>query len=72
MLQTFFYTLLILFILNCASGGDDRKGCITGDCNNGAGTFIDPEDGKYIGEFKEGNFNGRGTFVSPMYFPSSG
>jgi hypothetical protein len=64
MLQTFFYTLLLFIFITCA-GTDKRKGCVTGDCNNGAGTFIDPEDGKYIGQFKDGDFNGKGSFSSP-------
>ena len=64
MLHTLFL-LIVVFFLSFCSGFDERKGCVTGNCLEGSGTFIDPEDGKYIGEFKDGTFNGRGSFSSP-------
>jgi len=39
-------------------------GCIIGDCINGSSTFID-NDGKYVGEYKDGIVNGKGTYKSP-------
>ncbi len=37
------------------------KGCISGDCENGAGTYVFQEGDKYIGTFKNGLPHGRGT-----------
>ena len=59
MLHTLFFIVVLFFLSTCASLDDQRgKGCVTGNCQEGSGTFIDPEDGKYIGEFKDGTFNG--------------
>ncbi|HMZ67168.1 MAG TPA: hypothetical protein PLF66_23975, partial [Leptospiraceae bacterium] len=63
MLNKIYTIALLVFVITCANV-EKRKGCITGNCDNGNGTFIDPEDGKYIGEFRDGNFNGRGSFAS--------
>jgi hypothetical protein len=29
--------------------------CISGDCENGTGTFADPDGWTYVGEFVDGN-----------------
>lgn len=39
--------------------------CLEGDCVNGKGTFIYPEDMKYVGDFKGGKPNGQGTLTLP-------
>lgn len=41
----------------------DISGCIEGDCINGKGTYIHRDGGKYIGEFKNGEFKGRGILT---------
>lgn len=39
-----------------------KTGCINGNCQNGYGTFVDPDNGaKYKGQFSKGYFNGAGT-----------
>ena len=35
--------------------------CIRGDCRNGSGTYIYPDGGKYVRQFKDGKRNGQGT-----------
>ncbi len=37
-------------------------GCISGDCNNGYGTYQFPSGNKYTGNFKDRNREGNGTF----------
>ncbi len=37
------------------------KGCISGDCQNGHGTYIFKDGNKYIGSFKNGLPHGRGS-----------
>lgn len=38
-------------------------GCVSGDCNNGNGTFIDSLGNIYTGEWKDGTKNGHGTYT---------
>jgi hypothetical protein len=38
--------------------------CISGNCVNGYGTYTWPNGNKYVGEFKDGNFNGQGTLTT--------
>ncbi len=37
--------------------------CIRGDCNNGKGTFLFDDGGKYRGEWKNGKMHGKGKFT---------
>jgi hypothetical protein len=37
--------------------------CTSGDCNNGQGSYIFANGGKYVGEFKNGHLNGQGTLT---------
>ncbi|MCI4649011.1 caspase family protein, partial [Phaeodactylibacter sp.] len=39
------------------------KGCISGDCRNGTGTYIFKNDNKYTGTFKDGYPHGKGTII---------
>jgi antitoxin component YwqK of YwqJK toxin-antitoxin module len=45
-----------------------QTGCVSGDCQNGTGTFIDKDGNKYTGEFKNGLPNGQGTYI--FMYPS--
>lgn len=36
--------------------------CISGNCVNGHGTFKDSIGDKYVGQFKDGEFDGEGTY----------
>lgn len=38
-----------------------RKGCITGDCKSGSGTYIFSDGSKYVGYFQNGMPHGKGT-----------
>jgi len=39
------------------------NGCISGDCNNGYGTYVWDNGDKYIGEHKNGLGHGLGTYT---------
>lgn len=39
-----------------------ETGCTIGDCQNGKGRYIFPNEDKYIGEFKGAALNGRGAY----------
>ena len=49
--------ILVLGLLWCNTGFAE---CIKGDCNNGRGTFIEPDGQKYVGQWKDGVQNGYG------------
>ena len=54
----------LLLILLCVPliGMGQQTGCISGDCENGYGTYVYyPSGDKYVGEFKNKNRNGQGT-----------
>ena len=54
--------LLILLCLPIIGFGQ----CISGDCENGYGTYMysgEWEGDKYVGEWKDGLKNGRGTYT---------
>ncbi len=55
-------TLSILnFSFICISAQKDiKKGCISGNCNTGQGTFAFSNGTKYTGEFKDGKSHGKG------------
>ncbi len=40
----------------------DNYGCISGDCNNGFGTYSFESGEKYVGNFKNGEYSGTGTY----------
>ncbi|MDC0202057.1 hypothetical protein OAJ56_02315, partial [Flavobacteriales bacterium] len=58
----------LLLILLCVPliGFGQETGCISGDCENGYGTYIIDtgyyEGLEYVGEFKDGKFHGEGTY----------
>ena len=55
-----------LMILHCLLGYVDLEElgqCISGDCENGYGTYVDENGDKYIGEFKNGKYHGIGTLL---------
>ena len=66
---TFFLLTTIISIsaqiANTSNTKNDSKkvGCISGDCQNGYGTFIWEDNRKYIGTFKNGLLEGEGTFI---------
>jgi len=42
-----------------------QEGCISGDCENGQGTYISQNGAtKYVGEWKDGKQHGQGTYGS--------
>ena len=58
MKKILFLSLILIFTQNNLSFAN----CLKGDCNNGFGTWEDT-DFKYIGQFKDGFFNGQGTAI---------
>jgi len=45
----------------------NNYGCISGNCQNGYGTYTFENGSKYVGSFKSGKFNGQGT----LYFSNN-
>ena len=54
------YTLITVSIIFAACG--EKYGCIEGDCKNGKGTMY-TKGYKYVGEYKDGNRHGKGTWT---------
>jgi hypothetical protein len=46
--------------------------CKSGNCLNGKGTWVHPTKGIYIGQFKDGKFNGQGTLICPLGYTAIG
>jgi hypothetical protein len=40
-----------------------KEGCISGDCENGQGTYVYDNGEKYVGQWKDEGFHGQGTFT---------
>ncbi len=40
-----------------------KSGCISGDCQNGFGTYVQQNGDKYVGTFKLGKYEGQGTYT---------
>jgi len=58
--------LLLLLLFVPFFGLGQERGCVSGDCENGDGTYVYSgvlEGGKYVGEWKDGNKNGKGTYT---------
>jgi len=45
-----------------ADRGLIMAGCISGNCKNGTGIYFDESGGKYMGEFKGGEYEGKGIY----------
>ncbi|MFN5237838.1 MAG: hypothetical protein ACK5FV_11785, partial [Bacteroidota bacterium] len=54
------YKQIFIFLLLCFSTRVFAQ-CITGDCQNGIGTYLFPSGAKYTGHFKNGEINGVGV-----------
>jgi hypothetical protein len=59
-LTTFIIFLLTLCFCSAQAFGE----CTKGDCQNGEGTFLHPNGDKYVGQFKDGKMEGKGTLIS--------
>ena len=53
----------LLLILLCLPMIGFGQLCISGDCNNGQGTYIYANGDKYVGEHKDGWSHGQGTYT---------
>ena len=54
----------ILFVLCLGLVGFGYGQCISGDCENGQGTYTFASGSKYVGEWKDGNMDGQGTYTT--------
>ena len=55
-------SVLKLLELHTKTASSNKTGCISGDCQNGFGTYKDTEGFTYIGAFKNGMYNGACTW----------
>lgn len=55
-------TALVAAIYFSRSGHKEPDRCLEGDCLNGIGTLV-MQDGKYTGQFVDGEFNGQGVLT---------
>ena len=55
--------LLGIIVLGLLLSGNAYAKCIKGDCVNGLGVDVLPDGRKYDGEFKDGKFEGQGTYT---------
>ena len=58
--------LLIIFLIFNLSHSQNNK-CVSGNCIEGYGTFINADGEKYIGEFSEGKCDGLGWWMSKKF-----
>jgi len=55
--------ILLLLMIAPIIGFGQRTGCISGNCNDGYGTYVYSTDGdKYVGEFRDGHRHGEGIY----------
>ena len=57
------HTLLSLVLVLTFSFSAFAAECVSGDCDNGYGTYLYDDGNKYVGENKNGLSHGQGTFI---------
>lgn len=60
-----FKTLSIALLTSCFFSQYAYAECISGDCENGQGTYLSEDGRKYVGQWKNDTQNGLGTFTWP-------
>ena len=55
----------ILLAVVVLSSGCDSGLCVSGDCENGYGTYTYASGDKFVGEWKDGKKHGQGTHTFP-------
>jgi hypothetical protein len=58
-------SFLLIVACLCQTGCGLRKGCVSGDCTNGQGTYIDSEGAKFIGKWEKGKLHDEVTCIYP-------
>ncbi|MBN2611189.1 MAG: hypothetical protein JXB00_06500 [Bacteroidales bacterium] len=58
-------TLLFLIFIGTALTAQDETGCVSGNCENGSGTYIYSNGYHFKGDFKNGKREGRGMLTCP-------
>jgi len=61
--ETFIKWELIQYLQDFEDNSVAKTGCVSGNCNNGFGTFIWKGNIKYTGTFKNSLLNGNGTYT---------
>ena len=54
---------IILFAALCLPAAKSYSQCISGNCENGYGVYVDDGGNYYSGFFKDGYYNGQGTLI---------
>jgi hypothetical protein len=59
------FILMFLPFIGFGQSGNfgEKTGCISGDCNNGYGTYIFSNGSKYVGEWRNDKQHGQGTYT---------
>ena len=55
--------LLLLLMIVPMIGFGQETGCLSGDCENGYGTYTWASGSKYVGEWKDNKHHGQGTYI---------
>ncbi len=55
--------LAIILVLFCISINANAQKCISGDCQNGTGTYVYASGNTYVGSFKNSKRDGKGTYT---------
>ena len=56
---------LILLLSLCLFSSVSWSGCVQGNCANGQGVYTSPDGSKYVGQWKDDNYEGQGTLTFP-------
>ena len=55
-------TIILIFSVIWLNAVSQQTGCISGDCNNGYGTWVYKSGAKYVGNYSKMKFHGKGTY----------
>ena len=54
--------LIVLVVITAGCSTPETESCTSGDCSNGLGTMTYASGNEYVGNWVDGERNGRGTY----------